>query len=114
MMGSTGPSSALSLGGVGIDVVSIPPRSPNLNPICERFLESVRHECLDHLVILEEQHLRRVLNKYVSYFNGSRTHQGIAQRIPGMSYGDRPLSSGARVVAMPILGGLHHDYRRAA
>jgi putative transposase len=100
--------------GAGIDVLSIPPRSPNLNPICERFLESVRHECLDHLIILEEQHLRRVLKEYVSYFNASRPHQGIAQRIPGEGHGDRPFNSGGRVAAMPILGGLHHDYRWAA
>ncbi len=94
--------------------MNIPPKSPNLNPICERFLKSVRHECLDHIIILDEQHLRSAIKQYVNYFNASRPHQGIAQRIPGEGDGDRPLDSGGRVVAVPILGGLHHDYQRAA
>ncbi len=112
--GKYGPKFAAVADGVEVDVVTIPPRSPNLNPICERFLKSVRHECLDHVIILDEQHLRRVIKQYVSYFNASRPHQGIAQRIPGEGDGDRPLSSGGTVVTTPILGGLHHDYRRAA
>ena len=59
---------------------NIPQKSPNLNPICERFLESVRRECLDHVIILGD-HLRRVLMEYVSYFNISRPHQGIQRSI---------------------------------
>jgi transposase InsO family protein len=102
--------------GAGIDVVSIPPRSPNLTPICERFLGSVRRECLDHIVILGEDHLRRVLEEYVhAYFNVARPHQGLGQRIPG-TIGrppDEP-TVGGDIVATPILGGLHHDYRWAA
>jgi len=73
-----------------------------------------QHECLDHVIIHDEQHLRRAIKQSVSYFNASRPHQGIAQRIPGEGDRDRPLSSGRRVVATPILGGLHHDYQRAA
>ena len=61
--------------GTGIEVVPIPPKSPNLNPICERFLGSVRRECLDHVVILGEDHLRRVLAEYIAaYFNAARPH----------------------------------------
>ena len=101
--------------GTGIDVVPIPPRSPNLNPICERFLGSVRRECLDHVVILSERQLRRVLKEYVdSYFNRARPHQGLRQRIPAPGVSP-PISELTRkVVAIPILGGLHHDYRWAA
>ena len=56
-----------------ITILKIPPRSPNLNPICERFLGSVRRECLDHVVMLSERQLRRVLKKYVEiYFNRAR------------------------------------------
>jgi len=112
--GKYGPKFVAVAEGAEINVVTIPPRSPNLNPICERFLKSVRHECLDHVIILDEQHLRRAIKQYVSYFNASRPHQGTAQRIPGEGDGDRPLCSGGRVVATPILGGLHHDYRWAA
>ncbi len=68
--------------GAGIEIVHIPPTSPNLNPICERFLGSVRRECLDHVMILGEGHLRGVLKEYVSYLNTSRPHPGIQQSIP--------------------------------
>ena len=100
--------------GTDIEVVKIPPKSPNLNPICERFLKSVRHECLDHVIILNEQHLRRVIKEYVGFFNASRPHQGINQHIPSKHNDEHPSSSNGRVKAIPILGGLHHDYWRAA
>jgi putative transposase len=101
--------------GTGIEVVRIPPRSPNLNPICERFLGSVRSECLDHVVILSERQLRRILREYVeSYFNTARPHQGLSQKIPA-PVASRPLAVDVRkIVALPVLGGLHHDYRFAA
>ena len=114
--GKYGPKFAAVAEGAGIDVVSIPPRLPNLTPICERFLGSVRRECLDHIVILGEDHLRHVLKEYVhAYFNVARPHQGLGQRIP--SYVGRPPDepiAGGDIVVTPILGGLHHDYRRAA
>jgi hypothetical protein len=80
---------------------------------CERFLGSVRRECLDHIVVLGERHLERVLREYSSeYFNHVRPHQGIGQLIPSGSV--RSATGGANVVAIPVLNGLHHDYRRAA
>jgi transposase InsO family protein len=101
--------------GTGIAVVRIPPRSPNLNPICERFLGSVRRECLDHVVILNEDHLRRVLGEYIAaYFNPARPHQGLGQRIPGRNGTPSAGATGGRIAATPVLGGLHHDYRWAA
>ncbi len=100
--------------GSGIEVVHIPPRSPNLNPICERFLVSVRRECLVHLIILGEDHLRGVPKECVSYLNTSRPHQGIQQSIPSGADHERSLNAAGKIVARPILGGLHHDYRRAA
>ena len=100
--------------GTGIKVVKIPPHSPNLNPICERFLGSVRRECLDHVIILSERQLRCILNEYVEiYFNRARPHQGLGQAIPVA--GSRPARNvDGKIVAFPILGGLHHDYRWAA
>jgi putative transposase len=101
--------------GTGIDVVPIPPRSPDLNPICERFLGSVRRECLDHVVILGERHLRGVLRAYVEDdFNRSRPHQGLFQRIPNPEVSRLNLRPVRTVVSVPVLGGLHHDYRWAA
>jgi hypothetical protein len=83
--------------------------------ICERFLRSVRQECLDHLLILHERQLQRVLNAYVTYFNHVRPHQGIGQQIHDSSESYRATAqAGTKVVAVPILAGLHHDYRKVA
>ncbi len=100
--------------GSGIEVVPLPPRSPDLNPICERFLGSVRRECLDHVAILNEAHLRRVLDEYVLYFGSARPHQGLGQRIPTSAGVGPPSGATGKIVPLPVLGGLHHDYRRAA
>jgi putative transposase len=90
-------------------------RAPRQNATCERFLGSVRHECLDHLLILGEAHLRRVLREYARYFNQDRPHQGLAQRVPGDSEGAATWAArDGNVRAIPILGGLHHAYARAA
>lgn len=98
----------------GINVVKIPPRSPNLNPICERYLGSVRRECLDHVVILCNAHLRKVLTEYVQYFDTARPHQGLSQNIPGNDGIGTLAEADGEVIAIPVLGGLHHDYRTAA
>ena len=99
----------------GIRVLRTPIRAPRANATCERFLGSVRRECLDHILILGEAHLRRVLRAYVGYFNSARPHQGISQAIPvGSAKVERIHAGAGRIVAFPVLGGLHHDYRRAA
>ena len=75
----------------------------------------MRRECLDHILILGEQHLRHALKEYVVYFNQARPHQGIQQRIPvQMELAGLATGGKGRVVAFPVLGGLHHDYRWAA
>jgi transposase InsO family protein len=71
--------------GSGIRILRTPVRAPRANATCERFLGSVRRECLDHLLILGEAHLRRVLRAYAAYFNDARPHQGIGQAIPARS-----------------------------
>ena len=96
----------------GIDEVRIAYRAPKENSFCERLLGSVRRECLDHLLILSEAHLLRVLREYVRYYNSARPHQGINQRIPDPPAG-ADHATGA-VFATPVLGGLHHAYARAA
>ena len=90
-------------------------RAPRQNATCERFLGSVRRECLDHLLVLGEAQLRHVLREYVRYFNDDRPHQGLAQQVPVASReGPTPAATGGSVRAIPILGGLHHAYARAA
>jgi len=101
----------------GIRVIRTPILAPKANAFVERCLGSLRRECLDHVLVLSEAHLRRVLAEYRSHFNASRPHQGIHQRRPA-SFTSPALGSafisGTPIGASPILGGLHHDYRLAA
>lgn len=97
-----------------IELLKTPYRAPKVNAICERFLGSVRRECLDHMLILGESHLYRVIKEYVSFFNQARPHQGIEQKIPEGIGSGREEQRRGKIVAFPVLNGLHHDYQRAA
>ena len=98
-----------------IEILKTPYHAPRANAICERFLRSVRQECLDHLLIFHEKQLQRVLNGYVAYFNQARPHQGIQQQIPEPRDSSRSSHhAGDKVMAVPILAGLHHDYQWVA
>jgi putative transposase len=98
-----------------IEMLTTPYQAPRANAICERFLGSVRRECLDHLLILHEKQLHRVLNAYVHYFNRARPHQGIKQQIPEQKAGSVPAQhASGKVISLPVLGGLHRDYCRGA
>ncbi len=102
--------------GTSIEVLPTPYRAPQANAICERFMGSVRRRtaCLDHVLVAGEHHLDRVIRKYVTYFNGARPQQGIEQNIP-MGKTPVPIQPGkGKIIAFPVLNGLHHDYRRAA
>ncbi len=102
----------------GIELIHTPFRAPRANALCERFLGSVRRECLDHLLILHARHLSRVLKAYVAYVNHDRPHQGIGQAIPAtvatkaVTTKQPPPRGAGPIRAVPILGGLHHAYRR--
>ena len=88
-------------------------RSSAVNATGERFIGSVRRECVDHIIILSEAHLKAVLEEWVAHFNRGRPHQDIVQRVPVPS--DEGVSAGnGKIVAIRVLGGLHHEYRRAA
>jgi transposase InsO family protein len=100
--------------GTSIEVLKTPYRAPKANAICERFLGSVRRECLDHILVLGEWHLYRVIREYVAYFNRSRPHQGIEQQIPEGSTSVPEKQGKAKIISFPVLNGLHHDYRLAA
>ena len=96
--------------GTGIEVLRTPYEAPKANAICERFLGGVRRECLDYFMILSQRHLHRIMKEYQEYFNHTRPHQGIEQRIPcQQAQGVRP-QTGGDVVSHPFLGGLHHHY----
>lgn len=92
-----------------------PPYAPKANAICERFIGSVRRECLDHILILSDQHVRRIMREYCEFFNRARPHQGIEQQIPIPSSGvSSPEQERREVIGLPVLNGLHHDYQWAA
>lgn len=97
----------------GVRILRTPFRAPQANATCERFLGSVRRECLDHVLVLGERHLRRVLREYVAYFNQERPHQGLGQATPESP--PTPVRNpGGPVRALPVLGGLHHAYQCVA
>ena len=77
-----GPCFARVAATSGIKILKTPSHAPRANAICERFLGSVRRECLDHMLVLNEKQLHRVLRAYVEYFNRARPHQGIHQQVP--------------------------------
>jgi putative transposase len=99
--------------GTGIEVLQTPIRAPKANAICERFIGSLKRECLDHMLILHANQLHHIVRSYVKYYNHSRPHQGIEQRVPAQFPRTNPPSSGP-IIARPVLGGLHHTYSRAA
>jgi len=94
----------------GIEVLETPYRAPRANAVCERFLGSLRRECLDHFVILNERHLHRLVKEYKAYFNCARPHQGIEQCIPCRTEQLEGPPVNARLSSQPVLNGLHHTY----
>lgn len=97
---------------MGVEEVLTAPQSPWQNPYSERLNGSIRRECLDHVIVLSEAHLRRILAGYVRYYNGSRTHLSLDMDSPL----SRPVQTAneGKVIALPHVGGLHHRYERRA
>ncbi len=97
---------------MGIEEVPTAPRSPWQSPYVERLIGSIRRECLNHFIVLNERHLRRILSSYFTYYHESRTHLSLDRNSP-IPRDVEPPERG-RVIAIPQVGGLHHRYRRAA
>jgi putative transposase len=100
----------------GIKELKTPIQAPRANAVCERFIGSLKREYLDHMLILQQEQLHRMVAEYVDFYNHLRPHQGIQQRIPVQSGVDlRPPSveKTMKIVAAPILRSLHHSYSRA-
>ena len=95
-----------------IEEVTIAPRAPWQNPYVERLTGSIRRECLDHVIVLNEDHLHRILKEYFEYYHHARTHLALGRNAP-MPRAVEPPAKG-EVVSTPYLGGLHHLYTRAA
>ena len=105
-----GADFGIKLAGLGIVDIRTPYRAPLANSIAERVVRTLRAECLDHIIVLNEAHLHAVLSEFVRYYNHDRTHRTLelATPVPSIS------TSHGAVVTRPILGGLHHAYARAA
>ena len=93
---------------MGIRDKPIAPASPWQNAYAERMIGSIRRECVDHLIVTSEAHLRRILRSYADYYNKARTHRSLNKDLPL----SRAVQAIGRVRAEPILGGLHHRYVR--
>ena len=93
---------------MGIRDKPIAPRSLWQNGVAERLIGSIRRECSDHVVALGEGHLRRILQSYARYYNGSRTHRSLNKDAPF----HRPIESLGAIISRPVLGGLHRQYCR--
>lgn len=106
-----GPDVAAMVKAIGMSPKRTSFRSPWQNGIAERWIESCRRDLLDHVIVLNELHLKRLLSEYVRYYQEDRTHLGLAKETPGERL--RSERSG-RVIARTRLGGLHHRYDRAA
>ena len=95
-----------------IEEVLTAPHSPWQNPFAERLIGSIRRECLNHVLVLGERHLRRILTRYIAYYHQARTHLALDKDAPH----PRPieLPAAGKIVEVPEVGGLHHRYLRRA
>jgi len=98
------------LASAGTEDIRTPYRAPLANSVAERVVRTFRQECLDHVIVLSEQHLLTLLTEFVRYYNQDRPHRTLELATPV----PRPPMSDGVVVSRPILGGLHHAYCRAA
>ncbi|HEX9751870.1 MAG TPA: integrase core domain-containing protein [Methyloceanibacter sp.] len=103
-----GPVFLQRIRAMGIRDHPIAPRSPWQNAYVERLIGSIRRECLDHMIVFGEAHLRRILRGYAAYYNVSRTHRSLNKDAPF----HRAIQRLGTVISRPVLGGLHHQYCR--
>jgi putative transposase len=104
---------------MGLTVLKTPVRVPQANAFCERVIGTIRRECLDFIIAISEGHVRAILREWVTHYNRGRPHASLGPGLPessgvvaavGEAHG-HSFPAGCRVAAMPILGGLHHEYR---
>ena len=106
-----------AVGAMGLTVLKTPVRCPQANAFCERLIGTIRRECLDWLVVLHERHLRSALRQWVAHYNQGRPHASLGPGIPDVPLerlarpNGHQIPDGHRVIAAPILAGLHHEYR---
>jgi putative transposase len=97
---------------IGIKEVVISAKSPWQSPYVERVIGSIRRECLDYMIVWSEKHLMQILHEYFDYYHQARTHQSLEDNSP-IPRDVEPPANG-KVISIPMVGGLHHRYTRAA
>jgi len=97
---------------MGIREVLIAPKSPWQNPIAERVIGTLRRECLDHMIILNEKHLYHILKDYMDYYHNCRIHLSLDRNSPSLRDIEPP--SEGKIISFPQVSGLHHVYKRVA
>jgi len=109
---SYGPAFRARVKAMSIEEVQTASRSPWQNPFVGRLIGSIRRECLDHIIIFNERHWRRILSRYFQYHHRARTHLSLDKDCPQ----PRPIQppSAGKIIAFPEVGGLHHRYQRRA
>ena len=103
--------------GFGVRGLKTPVRAPTANAFCERMIGSIRRDCMDHVIPINERHVRLVMKEFVNHYNRGRPHMSLGPGIPeplldevSPSVNRHDLPDGYRVEATPVLGGLHHEY----
>ena len=106
-----------TIAAMGLTVLKTPVRAPQANAFCERLIGTIRRECLDFVIPLNERHVRSVLREWIAHDNRGRPHTSLGPGIPDPPHerlasfsGGHQIRDGHRIVAEPILGGLHHEY----
>ena len=107
-----------TIAAMGLTVLKTPVRAPQANAFCERLIGTIRRECLDFVIPLNERHVRNVLQEWVAHYNRGRPHASLGPGIPDPPHdrvapasSDHQVRDGHRIIAKPVLGGLHHEYR---
>ena len=94
---------------MGIEQVITAFRSPWQNPFVERVIGSIRRSCLDHVIVLNTAHLKKILSSYIKYYHKDRTHLGLEKDTP-LERPIQPKPEKGKIIALPRVGGLHHRY----
>ena len=110
--GIYGESFTSRVAGMGIEEIRLTPRSPWQNCYVERIIGSIRRECLNHVIVLNDNHLRRLLKDYFRYYHESRTHLSLNKDAPECRIIQSNKSD--RIIQIPQVGGLHHRYEQRA
>jgi putative transposase len=114
------PDLDLAIESMGLKILKTPVRSPTANAYCERLIGTIRRECLDFMIPLNERHLRRILREWVTHYNKGRPHSSLGPGIPDSAavlispeMPRHQIPNNHRVISKFILGGLHHEYQIA-